>query len=59
MSLQNMIDSINELHTKYKDQPAILCKMEEYMNKQLPHALDLFVDRINRKFENLVLIKLR
>ena len=23
--------------------------MEEYMNKQLPHALDLFVERINRK----------
>ena len=39
-----MIDSINALHTKYKDRPAILCKMEEYMNKQLPHALDLFVE---------------
>ena len=49
MSLQNMMDSINALHTKYKDRPAILCKMEEYMNKQLPHALDLFVERINRK----------
>ena len=49
MSLQNMIDSINELHIKYKDQPDVLCKMEEYMNKQLPHALDLFVERINRK----------
>ena len=44
MSVQNMINSINELHTKYKDQPDVLCKMEEYMNKQLPHALDLFVE---------------
>jgi len=49
MSLQNMIDSINGLHTKYKEQPDVLHKMEEYMHKQLPHALDLFVDRINRK----------
>ena len=38
-----MIDSINELHTKYKDHPDVLSKMEEYMNKQLPHALDLFL----------------
>jgi hypothetical protein len=49
MSLENMLKCIKDLHLKYHDQPDILCKMEEYMNKQFPHALDLFVDRLNRK----------
>ena len=37
------------LDEKYKDQPEVLAKMEEYLNKQFPHALELFVSRINRK----------
>ena len=49
MSLENIINSITILHSKYQGQPEILSKMEEYMNKQFPHALDLFVDRLNRK----------
>jgi len=41
--------SLNNLYEKYKDQPEVLSKMEEYLNKQFPHALELFVTRINRK----------
>ncbi len=49
MSLQNIIDSITVLFEKYKEHPEMLSKMEEYMNKQFPHALELYMDRINRK----------
>ena len=49
MSLNNMSLSLNNLYEKYKDQPEVLSKMEEYLNKQFPHALELFVTRINRK----------
>ena len=49
MSLQNMSKSLSELYEKYKEQPEVLEKMEEYLNKQFPHALELFVNRINRK----------
>ena len=49
MSLQNMSKSLSELYEKYKEQPEVLAKMEEYLNKQFPHALELFVNRINRK----------
>ena len=49
MSLSNMSLSLNNLYEKYKDQPEVLSKMEEYLNKQFPHALELFVTRINRK----------
>ena len=49
MSLQNMSKSLSDLYEKYKEQPEVLEKMEEYLNKQFPHALELFVNRINRK----------
>ena len=49
MSLNNMSSSLTALYEKYKDQPEVLSKMEEYLNKQFPHALELFVTRINRK----------
>ena len=49
MSLQNMTISLNNLYEKYKEQPEVLAKMEEYLNKQFPHALELFINRINRK----------
>ena len=49
MSLQNMMNSLNVLYEKHKEDPEVLSKMEEYMNKQFPHALELYVDRINRK----------
>ena len=49
MSLNNMSLSLNNLYEKYKDQPEVLAKMEEYLNKQFPHALELFISRINRK----------
>ena len=49
MSLNKMSLSLNNLYEKYKDQPEVLSKMEEYLNKQFPHALELFVSRINRK----------
>ena len=43
MSLNKMSLSLNNLYEKYKDQPEVLSKMEEYLNKQFPHALELFV----------------
>jgi len=49
MSLQNMSVSLTKLYEKYQEQPEVLAKMEEYLNKQFPHALELFVNRINRK----------
>ena len=49
MSLNKMSLSLNNLYEQYKDQPEVLAKMEEYLNKQFPHALELFVSRINRK----------
>jgi len=49
MSLNKMSLCLNNLYEKYKDQPEVLAKMEEYLNKQFPHALELFVNRINRK----------
>ena len=51
MSLTNMNQQLEILYNKYRQQPEVLCKMEEYMNKQFPHALELFVERINRKQE--------
>ena len=62
MSLQNMSKSLNNLYEKYNEQPEVLAKMEEYLNKQFPHALELFVNRINRKQnlekQNLLLLTL-
>jgi hypothetical protein len=49
MSLSNMSAKLNNLYEKYKHQPEVLDKMEEYLSKQFPHALELFVNRINRK----------
>ena len=49
MSLQNMSVSLSNLYEKYQEQPEVLAKMEEYLNKQFPHALELYINRINRK----------
>uniref|UniRef100_A0A6C0C6C3 Uncharacterized protein n=1 Tax=viral metagenome TaxID=1070528 RepID=A0A6C0C6C3_9ZZZZ len=49
MSLSNMITNLTSLFEQYKEHPEIISKMEEYMSKQFPHALELYVDRINRK----------
>jgi len=49
MSLPTMCSKIEILFNKYTDQPEVQNKMEEYMDKQFPRALELFVERITRK----------
>jgi len=44
-----MHNKLQLLCEKYTNQPEVLRKMDEYLNKQFPHALSLYVDRINRK----------
>jgi hypothetical protein len=44
-----MHDKLHILCDKYENNPEVLHKMAEYLDKQFPHALSLYVDRINRK----------
>ena len=49
MDFNVLSSTLEETYKKYENQPEVIKKMHEYLSKQLPHALTLFIERINRK----------
>ena len=51
MNFNILSDKLEKIYKNYEHRPEIIKKIDEYLSKQLPHALLLYIERINRKQE--------